>query len=209
MRVLSFAALAAVLTLGVSSAALAQDIPDAPVPAEATTAPVIPTTPVVAADPVAPVMPAIPAAPAVAPTAPVVPAAPAAPPAPVLAAYTEVEVEDPVEPGFWDRCTVIEAFQGAYEVSCNYTRTIRRDIHVRPVGGQPATQTAARPAAGPPFGRGSIVLGSTMGLPNDWKLCVILRNEVEANNSYAANCGGGPIRLLPAWARADPKAPAS
>ncbi|WGM48920.1 hypothetical protein KOAAANKH_03834 [Brevundimonas sp. NIBR10] len=203
MPILSFATLAMGLALGVSSAAAAQDIPDAPVPAEATTAPVIPTTPV-ATDAAAPVIPATPAAPAVVPAAPVAP--PAAPP---LAAYTEVEVEDPVDPGFWDRCTVIEAFQGAYEVSCNHTRTIRRDVHVRPVGGQPVTQTAARPAAGPPFGRGTIVLGSTMGLPNDWKLCVILRNEVEATNSYAANCGGGPIRLLPNWARADPKAPAS
>lgn len=197
MRGVPTVAFAAAVSLGLSSTAPAQDIPDAPIPA----GPVPVEMPADAPPTVQPGAPEMAPGPTPSPTL----AAPAAPP---YAAYDQVEVEDPVEPGFWDKCTVIEAFQGAYAVDCNYSRSIRRDIHVRPVGGQPVTQTAARPATGEPWPRGAIILGSPMGLPNDWRLCVIRRNDVAASNSYVATCGASDYRLLPRWIRADPKAPA-
>lgn len=134
--------------------------------------------------------------------------APAPQAAPLLREFDTVEVADAENPGLWNDCTVIEVFNGAYEVSCNYTRTIERDIHVRKPGGQTAGQTAAQPVSGPPFKAGDIVLGTTMGLPDDWRLCVILRNQVQSSNSYVANCGGGTLlHLLPTWVRVDPDAP--
>lgn len=191
----------AVAIVGLSSPVVAQDIPDAPIPAGSPTDPVIPPD-------VAPVDPGVAAATPDVPAA-LAAAAPAGPAAPLLAAFDEVEVEDPVEPGFWDRCTVIEAFQGAYEVSCNSTRSIRRDIHVRPVGGQPVAQTAAKPVTGEPFTRGSLVLASIMGLPDHWQLCVVQRNNVATTNSYEVQCAGSKYNVLPRWLRVDPKAPAA
>ncbi len=186
MRAASSVALAVAVSLGLSSAVLAQDIPDAPIPA----------------GPV-PTGGAVDVAPAVPPTAT------GGTPAAAYAAYDQVEVEDPVEPGFWDKCTVIEAFQGAYEVSCNHTRSIRRDIHVRPIGGRPVSQTAAKPVTGAPFTRGSIVLASVMGLPDDWRLCIVQRNNVATTNGYEIQCAGSRYVVLPRWLRVDPKAPAA
>ena len=164
---------------------LAQDIPSAPIPAGP-----------------------VPAAPA--PAAPVhVPVPASAPAAPQLQTFQKVEVEDPIDKGHWDPCTILEVFQGAYAVSCNYERSIRRDIHVRPIGGQPPAQSAARPATGEPWPRGAIVLGSPMGQPDDWRLCVIRRNDVAASNSYVVTCGASDYRLLPRWIRADPESPPS
>jgi hypothetical protein len=97
-------------------------------------------------------------------------------------------------------------FKGAYSVSCDYEKSIRRDIHVRRPGGQPVGQTAAQPVSGPPFKRGDIILATIMGLPNDWRLCVVIRNEVAKSNGYAINCGND-YRALPEWVRKDPKAP--
>ena len=156
-----------------------------------------PDAPVQAAPPVAGVAPPVVAAPVVAPP----------PAAPTLAPYDKVEVEDPVDKGHWDPCIVLEVFQGAYAVSCNYERSIRRDIHVRPIGGQPPAQSAARPATGEPWPRGAIVLASVMGLPDDWRLCVIRRNDVATSNSYVTNCGASDYNVLPRWIRADPAAP--
>lgn len=171
-----------------STPAGAQDIPAAPIPAGPLPA---------ATTPPSPAQTTIPAAPM------------AAPAAPLLQPYQRVEVEDPVDRGYWDACTIIEAFPGAYAVNCPSGRMIRRDIHVRPVGGQAPTQTAARPAVSEPWPRGAIVLGSPMGLPDDWRLCVIRRNDVAASNSYVATCGASDYRLLPKWIRADPEAPPS
>lgn len=133
------------------------------------------------------------------------PAAP--PPAPVIAAYQTVEVADLENPGQWRRCTVIEAFTGAYEVSCNYTHSVVRDIHVRLPGGQAPTQTAAQAVTGPPFREGDIILASVMGLPDDWRLCVVVRNAVESGNHYVVRCGRSPYNALPQWVRVDPAAP--
>lgn len=193
MRAAPCLALAAVLTLGLTGVAPAQDIPDAPIPAG-------PVPVAIPAD-------APPVEPGLAPAATPPPTPTPAPAAPIYAAYDQVEVEDPVEPGFWDKCTVIEAFQGAYEVSCNTTRSIRRDIHVRAIGGQPVAQTAARPVTGEPFTRGSLILASIMGLPDDWQLCVVQRNNVATTNSYQIQCAGSKYNVLPRWLRVDPKAP--
>lgn len=194
MRVSPCLALAAVLTLGLSGVAPAQDIPDAPIPAGPAPVAIPADAPPVEPGPAAETTPG--------PT-------PTAPAAPLYAAYDQVEVEDPVEPGFWDKCTVIEAFQGAYEVSCNSTRSIRRDIHVRAIGGQPVSQTAAKPVTGEPFTRGSLVLASIMGLPDDWQLCVVQRNNVATTNGYEIQCAGSKYNVLPRWLRVDPKAPAA
>lgn len=135
-------------------------------------------------------------------------ASPAPPPqeAP-YAAYQTVEVADAENPGQWRRCTVIEAFIGAYEVSCDYTHTVVRDIHVRLPGGQPVGQTAAQPVSGPPFKSGDLVLASVMGLPDDWRLCTVVRNAVESGNHYVVRCGRSPYNALPRWVRVDPAAP--
>ena len=184
------AALAGATTLLIPAVGPAQDIPSAPIPVGPVPADQAPAAP--------------------APAVPVPAPAPApAPAAPLLQAFQKVEVEDPVDKGYWDACTVIEAFQGAYAVNCPSGRLIRRDIHVRPIGGQPPAQTAARPVTGEPWPRGAIVLGSPMGLPDDWRLCVIRRNDVAASNSYVATCGASDYRLLPRWIRADPEAPPS
>ncbi|MBX3593812.1 hypothetical protein [Sphingomonas sp.] len=169
--------------------ATAQDIPDAPI---APGGQAIPT----------PEM----AAPAAAVAPPPGQAAPVAA-APAFREYDKVEVADAENPGMWKACTVLTVFKGAYEVSCNYTRTIARDVSTRKPGGQATPQTAAQPVSGPPFKAGDIVLGSIMGLPDDWRLCVILRNEVASSNSYPSNCGGSQYRLLPKWVRVDPDAP--
>ncbi|MBU7580920.1 MAG: hypothetical protein KAF27_10700 [Porphyrobacter sp.] len=119
--------------------------------------------------------------------------------------FDAVEVYDPVN-DTWDPCTVLTVFKGAYSVSCNHEKTIQRDIHVRREGGQPVGQTAAQAVTGPPFKRGDIVLASIMGLPNDWRLCVVMRNDVAKSNGYGVDCGN-EYRVLPDWVRKDPKAP--
>lgn len=132
--------------------------------------------------------------------------APAAAPADeVYAEFDDVEVYDPVN-DVWDPCTVLAVHKGAYRVSCDYVNSIRRDIHVRRPGGAAVGQTAAQPVTGAPFKRGDIVLASVMGLPKDWRLCVVMRNDVARSNSYALDCGTD-YRALPQWVRKDPKAP--
>lgn len=139
---------------------------------------------------------------------PVAPDQSAPPPAaPLYQLYQRVEVEDAADPGFWDPCTISGVHRGAYEVTCNYTASIRRDIHVRPVGGQPVTQTAAPPVTGPPFGRGAIVLASPMYLPDRWQLCVVLRNRLAEVNAYELRCGGSDYAVGPEMVRIDPNAP--
>jgi hypothetical protein len=133
------------------------------------------------------------------------PPPPAATAAELYAEWDEVEVYD-VDNDMWDPCIVRAAYKGAYRVTCNYEQTIRRDIHVRRVGGEAVGQTAAQPVTGAPFKRGDLVLASIMSLPNDWRLCVVLRNEVTKNNSYLVDCGT-EYRSLPQWTRKDPKAP--
>jgi hypothetical protein len=131
-------------------------------------------------------------------------APPAVAPAEVYATFDEVEVYDVVN-DVWDSCSVLAVHKGAYRVACDGERSIRRDIHVRRPGGQPVGQTAAQPVADAPFKRGDIILASVMGLPKDWRLCVVMRNDVSRNNSYAVDCGSD-YRVLPDWVRKDPKA---
>lgn len=134
------------------------------------------------------------------------PPAEAGPPAgEVFAEWDEVEVLD-IENDIWDPCRVLAVFPGAYKVSCNYETSLRRDMHVRKPGAAGAAQSAAQPVSGPPFKRNDLVLVTTMGLPDDWKLCIVLRNEVAKSNSYLVDCGT-EIRVLPKWVRKDPKAP--
>ncbi|MBX3563319.1 MAG: hypothetical protein KF730_01965 [Sphingomonas sp.] len=121
--------------------------------------------------------------------------------------YDKVEVEDAENPGEWNACTVTKVFKGAYEVSCNYAKSIRRDIQVRLPGREPVAQSAAIPVSGPPFVKDDLVLVSTMGLPDDWKLCVVRRNQVNSLNTYVVACGGSDYNVLPKWVRADPEAP--
>lgn len=135
------------------------------------------------------------------------PGAMAPPPAPVLRQHQRVEVEDPENPGLWRPCTVDTVFQGAYAVNCNYEVSVVRDTKVRGLGGQPAAQTAAQPVSGPPFKRNDIVLVSPMGLPDDWRLCIVLANYVQSQNNYEVRCDRGPARVLPQWVRVDDEAP--
>lgn len=139
--------------------------------------------------------------------APVAPDMAPPPPAPVLRQFQRVEVEHPENPGVWRPCTVAQVFKGAYEVSCNYSLSMARDTRVRPVGGQPAAQTAAQPVTGPPFKRDDIVLASPMSLIDDWRLCVVRLNTVQSENNYAVRCGGSDYRVLPNWVRVDDEAP--
>ncbi|WP_157073711.1 hypothetical protein [Sphingomonas soli] len=184
----------ALVALLVCNTASAQDIPAAPIPPGNAQPPVVSAQPAPVAPPIAP------------PVAPMQPA-PATPAAALYKEYQKVEVADAENPGMWNTCTVITVFTGAYEVSCNYTHSIVRDVHVRKPGGQPQGQTAAQAVTGPPFKAGDIVLGTIMGLPDDWRLCVILRNQLQSSNGYVAKCGRSEMHLLPKWVRADPDAP--
>lgn len=135
-------------------------------------------------------------------------AQPAVAPPPVFKQYQKVEVADDENPGVWKACTIETVFKGAYVVSCNYDLSMVRDIKVRAVGGQPAGQTAAQPVTGPPFKRDDIVLASPMGLIDDWRLCVVLGNYVQSQNTYEVRCGGrSTYRVLPRWVRVDDEAP--
>jgi hypothetical protein len=124
-----------------------------------------------------------------------------------LRLYQKVEVEDPVDRGNWDECTIEGVFQGAYEVMCNYRRSIRRDIHVRPQGGAPVAQTAALQASGPPFPRNAIVLASPLFLPDRWQLCIVLRNRIAEVGAYELRCAGSDYAVPPSVVRLDPDAP--
>lgn len=130
---------------------------------------------------------------------------PGAPAAETYAEWDEVEVYDSVNE-LWDKCVVLAVYKGAYKVSCNYTHSIQRDINVRKPGGSAASHTAAQRVNGPPFKRGDLALVSPMGLPNDWRLCVVLRDEVAQFNRYVVDCGN-QNSALPKWIRKDPKAP--
>ena len=134
------------------------------------------------------------------------PPAEAAPPAPTLKPFDKAEVLD-VENNVWDPCTVIAVYKGAYQVSCNYTKSLRRDIHVRKTGGEATGQTAAQAVTGPPFKRDDIVLASPLDLPDKWKLCIVERNALSSTNSYALECDGAKYNVGPDWVRADPEAP--
>jgi hypothetical protein len=126
--------------------------------------------------------------------------------APTLKPFDKAEVLD-VENNVWDPCTVIAVYKGAYQVSCTYTKSLRRDIHVRKAGGEAAAQTAAQAVTGPPFKRDDIVLASPLSLPDKWKLCIVERNGLAATNSYALECGGTKYNVGPDWVRTDPEAP--
>ena len=134
---------------------------------------------------------------------------PDAPIAPTLKPFQKVEATDPENPGVWMPCTVNTAYLGAYELTCNYTRRMFRDVHVRVPGGSVMDRTAAQAVSGPPFKAGDIVLASVMSLPDDWRLCVVESNNVQSQNNYLLACAGSKYRALPQWVREDPDAPAS
>lgn len=129
---------------------------------------------------------------------------------PVLAEYRlfqKVEVQNSNDNGIWDSCIVTGIYKGAYEVSCNYTKTIRRDIHVRPLGGQPIATTAAISATEAPFSRDALVLASIMALPDHWQLCVVLQNQIQETQSYSLKCAGSEYNVGINWVRADSDEP--
>ena len=132
--------------------------------------------------------------------------APAAPPAPTLKPFQKVQVADPENPGQWDNCTIITAHTGAYDVNCGGRQKTVRDVHVRAPGGQPVAQTAAQPVTAP-YKTGDLVLVSVMSLPDDWRLCVVERNQVQSQNAYRLSCGGTIYHQQPKWVREDPDAP--
>lgn len=123
-----------------------------------------------------------------------------------FAEWDDVEVLDPVN-DVWNACTVLKVFPGAYKVACNGEQSIQRDVNVRSPGGEQPGQTDAAPVNGPPFKRNDIVLASPMGLANDWRLCVIVLNQVAKSNTYVVDCGYSNQHVLPKWVRRDPKAP--
>ncbi|OYY91243.1 MAG: hypothetical protein B7Y45_04465 [Sphingomonas sp. 28-66-16] len=133
------------------------------------------------------------------------PPAAAAAPAATLNPFDKAEVLD-VDNDVWDPCTILAVYKGAYQVSCKYTKSLRRDVHVRKPGAAPAGQTAAQAVTGPPFKRDDIVLASPLSLPDRWELCIVERNALSSSNGYALQCGGSPYFVGRDWIRADPEA---
>ena len=60
---------------------------------------------------------------------------------------------------------------------------------------------------GPPFARGALILASVLSVPDNWRLCVVLRNRVQESGSYELRCAGGTYNVAPQWLRVDPDAP--
>ena len=134
------------------------------------------------------------------------PPTPTAEPAPTLKPFQKVQVTDPENPGQWKNCTIVTVHTGAYDVNCNGARATVRDVHVRTPGGQPVAQTAAQPVTAP-YKTGDLVLVSVMSLPDDWRLCVVERNQIASQNNYRLTCGGSVYHQQPKWVREDPDAP--
>jgi hypothetical protein len=114
-------------------------------------------------------------------------------------------------PGQTQRCTVLDVYVGAYRIECRnrpgQAQLIARDLDIRRPDGSAPQQSAAAAPTGPPFSPGDLILASPMGLQSeeDWRLCVVISNQVTATNSYVVNCGYSPQHVLPQWVRADPE----
>jgi hypothetical protein len=123
-----------------------------------------------------------------------------------LKPFQKVEAMDPENPGLWKSCVVTAIHTGAYDVNCTGTRFTARDVHVRLPGGAPVAKTAAQPVSAP-YKAGDLVLVSVMSLPDDWRLCVVERNQLQSQGNYRLLCGGTVYHQQPKWVREDPDAP--
>lgn len=150
-------------------------------------------------------------APSVAPVAPTGGRRVARDPNRPIGVHDTVVFDDPRMPGQPQRCTVLDAYVGAFRLQCmnrpGQAQFIARDLDVRRPDGVAPPQSAATAPTGPPFRPGDLVLTSPMGLMDEryWQLCVVISNQVEQTNSYTVNCGYSPQNVLPDWVRADPE----
>jgi hypothetical protein len=120
--------------------------------------------------------------------------------------WDQVEVYDP-ENDVWDRCTVGEAFPGAYKVRCDFGVLLKRDVHVRKIGEPAVGETTAQAVNGPPFKRNDVVEVTPTGLPNKFQLCIVVRSYMSTSQGYDVDCGSRTYRVLADWVRKDRNAP--